>query len=298
MTGHARRLGLILVAALGVGLSGCGLLPSANNDPTRLHRQAQDDLARWADAVAAGGQSSFVPVGELIAMVGDWGSADGNNNKLAMMSGMFEAAVPLPTDTPADGLVRWKDGTTATVRLISAQEALAGLKAAGSGSCKECVPLRITAARLTTGSVQTSRGPADAPLWEFTIQGTPALITWVAVAAPITAAAPTWNPDDQPIGIQIESATGSAAGRQLTVGLVGAGGSSDQPCGADYTAEAVESPLAIVVLVTEHPHISLGEACTMEGHYRTAEVQLAAPLGNRAVLEVRTGQPVPVTLTP
>ena len=298
MTGHFRRRGLVAVAALAVALSGCSLIPSANNDPTRLHQQAQDDLARWADAVGAGGQSSFVPVGELMNMVGDWGSADGNNNKLAMMSGLFEAAAPLPAGQPPDGEVRWQDGSTATVRLISAQDALAAMKAGGGMGCKECVPLQITAARLTTASVETSRGPADAPVWEFTLQGTPALITWVAVSAPVMAAAPTWNPDEQPIGIQIESATGSAAGRQLTVGFVGAGGSADQACGADYTAEAVESSLAIVVLITEHPHVSLGEACTMEGHYRTAQVELAAPLGKRAVLEVRQGQPVPVSLTP
>ena len=34
--------------------------------------------------------------------------------------------------------------------------------------------------------------------------------------------------------------------------------------------------------------------CTLIGYPRTATAQLGAPLGQRAVLEVRTGQPVPV----
>jgi hypothetical protein len=38
--------------------------------------------------------------------------------------------------------------------------------------------------------------------------------------------------------------------------------------------------------------------CTSVGARRTAEVELAAPLGDRAVLEVVQGLPVPVRLTP
>ncbi len=72
----------------------------------------------------------------------------------------------------------------------------------------------------------------------------------------------------------------------------------DRACVAAYAAEAVESPTAVVVIVTEHPHNGLGEACTAVGAPRTAAVELAAPLGERAVLEVKEGLPVPVLLTP
>lgn len=298
MAGRFRRLGIIAAVALTAGLSGCALLPS-KDDSARLHQQAQAALTRWADAVAAaGGQSAFVPVGEPTGQVGDWEEAVGENNKPALMAGLVEAVVSLSAETPPDGELRWQDGSTKSVPLISAQQALSGLNADALGSaCPECMPLQITGARLTRGTVETSRGPAEAPVWEFTVQGTTVRVTRVAIADRVTVVPPPWDPNDPPLGISIDSATGTVGGPQLTVGFVGAPAPGDQGCGADYTAEAVESPTAVVVIVTEHPHTGLFEACTAVGARRTTEVELSAPLGERAVLEVREGRPVAVLLT-
>jgi hypothetical protein len=298
MTGRLRRFAIVAAIALAAGTSGCGLLLS-RNDSSRLHQQAQAALTRWADAVAAaGGQSAFVPVGELTGQVGDWEEAVGNNNKPAVMAGLVEAAVSLSAEIPPDGELRWQGGSTATVRLISAQQALSELKADAAGSsCPECVPLQITGARLTTGPIDTSRGPAVAPVWEFTLKGTAVRVTRVAIADRVSVVPPPWDSSDPPVGISIESATRTVAGRPLTVSFTGAPDPGSQPCGADYTAEAVESPTAVVVIVTEHPHSAFGEACTDVGALRTAEVALSAPLGERAVLEVKEGRPVVVTLT-
>jgi hypothetical protein len=297
MTGHLRRFVIVAALALAAGTSGCGLLP---NGSAKLHQQAQAALTRWADAVAAAGsQSAFVPVGELTAQVGDWEEAVGGNNKMALMAGLVEAAVSLAADTPPDGDLRWQDGSTETVRLISAQGALAGLKADATGSsCPECGPLQITGARLTSGPVDTSRGPAVAPVWEFTLQGTAVRVTRVAIADRVSIVPPPWDPNNAPVGISIDSATGTVGGQHLTVGFTGAPGAGDQGCGADYTAEAVESPTAVVVIVTEHRHSSFfGESCTNVGAFRTAEVALSAPLGDRTVLEVQQGRAVAVLLT-
>ena len=294
------RHGLVATVLLVTGLSGCGLagLVPPNGDSTRLHQQAQAALTRWADAVAvAGGPSAFVPVGDLTAQVGDWEEPVGDNNKQALMAGLVEAAVSLPTERPPDGQLRWPDGSTDTVRLNSAQDALAGLKADATGSgCPTCVPLQITAARLTSGSVETSRGPVQAPVWEFTLKGTLVRLTRVAIGASVTVAPPPWDPNDSPVGISIDSASETPSGLELMVEFVGAPGPGDQACGADYTAEAVESSLAVVVIVTEHPNIGLG-GCSAVGALRTAEVRLTAPLGARAVLEVKQGLPVAVSLT-
>jgi hypothetical protein len=300
MAGWLRRLDLVAAVALAAGLSGCfvGGLPLPKDDSARLRQQAQAALARWAAAVAAaGGQSAFIPVGDLTAQVGDWEEPVGDNNKQALMAGLVETAVSLSAEAPPDGEVRLQDGGTQTVRLISAQQALSALKADATGSsCPTCVPLQISAARLTSGSVETSRGPAQAPVWEFTVQGTTVRVTRVAIAARVSVLPPPWNPNDAPVGISIDSATGTVGGRLLTVGFVGAPAPGDQGCGADYSAEAVESPTAVVVIVTEHPNIGFG-ACTAVGALRTAEVQLSAPLGERAVLDLREGLPVPVLLT-
>lgn len=301
MAGPFQRLRIVTVVALAVGLSGCvsAGAPPAGDSSDRLHQQAQAALARWDAAAAAAGKSAFVPVGELTGQVGDWEEAVGSNNKMALMSGVIEAAVTLPAETPPDGQVRWQDGSTETVRLISAEQALADIKADGVQPCPECVPLQITGAQLTSGSVETSRGPAVAPMWEFTVQGTAVRVTRVAVAARVNAVPPTWNPYDAPEGISIESATGSVGGRQLTVSFTGAHGPASEACGADYSAEAVESSNAVVVIVIEHPHNGgVGEFCTDEGYRRSAEVELSAPLGDRAVLEVKEGRPVPVALAP
>jgi hypothetical protein len=301
MAGPFRRLRIVVAVALAAGLSGCvgaGALPRSN-DSERLHQQAQAALARWDAAVAAAGHSAFVPTGELTSQVGDWEEAVGSNNKMALMSGVVEAAVTLPAETPPDGEVRWQDGTSEAVRLVSAQQALADIKADGVQPCPECVPLQITGAQLTSGSIETSRGKAEAPVWEFTLQGTAVRVTRVAIAARVAVVLPTWNPYDAPVGLSIESATGSVGGRQLTVSFTGAQASADQACGADYSAEAVESSTAVVVIVTEHRHNGgVGEFCTDEGYRRSAEVELPAPLGDRAVLEVKEGRPVPVALAP
>ncbi|MGD0123554.1 MAG: hypothetical protein ABSC46_13495, partial [Candidatus Limnocylindrales bacterium] len=66
----------------------------------------------------------------------------------------------------------------------------------------------------------------------------------------------------------------------------------------DYTAQAVESSTAVVVIVTEHPRFGFSLGCTAVGAWRTADVTLSSPLGNRTVLEVAQGMPVSVTLTP
>lgn len=80
------------------------------------------------------------------------------------------------------------------------------------------------------------------------------------------------------------------AGRVASTKTLASGAPAD-------TAEAVESDLAVVVVVTRHPYQTLG-ACSLVGARRRASLSLAAPLGERAVLEVQQGLPVSVTLTP
>jgi hypothetical protein len=75
------------------------------------------------------------------------------------------------------------------------------------------------------------------------------------------------------------------------VSFTGARGPASKPCGADYTALAVESSRAVVVIVQEHPARG-NDACATIGATRSATVTLAAPLADRAVLELPRGTPV------
>lgn len=288
----------VLVAA---AVSGCSMPATRNGDPVKVQQLAHADLARWDQAVAAdGGGSAFVLVGQATIMTGSWGPdpSFGSNGKMAFMAGDFETVTALPADTPPNGQVRWQDGGTQAVGMISAQQALADVKAEGSGLCKDCLPLQVTGAKLTTAEFQTSHGPATAPAWEFMLQGTDTTIQHLAVAHPVNVVPPTYDPNTYMPLISIQSATVAAGGLTLTVTFEGAPKDAGGSCGADYTAQAVESSTAVVVIVTEHPGFGLSMACSAVGAFRTADATLATPLGNRAVLEVGQGTPVSVTATP
>lgn len=287
-----QRCAIVVLATM--ALAGCALVPGAT-DPAAAHQRAQAVLSAWADAVAAAGERATVtPVGELTGQIGDWEEAVGDNNKRALMAGMVASASPLPDEAPPDGEVTWQDGTTTTVPLLSAQDAIVAIESTAEAPCPDCTMLLATAAALTSGPIQTSRGPATAPIWAFTVQGTAVKVTRVAIANPIVVA-----PDEGGwgLGLAIDSARGSVRGTELTVAFVGAPDPGDKPCGEDYTAEAVESDLAVVVIVTRHPHLTIG-ACSAVGARRTATATLAAPLGDRVVLDLQQGTPVPLALAP
>jgi len=290
----AGRYASALLAAM--ALAGCMGAPGAT-DPAPAHQRAQAVLAGWAEAVAAAGaQAAVTPVGELTGQIGDWEEAVGDNNKRALMAGMVASVNPLSEEAPPDGEVAWQDGTTTTVPLMPPQQAIVAIESTTSAPCSDCAMLLVTDARLTSGPIQTSRGPATAPVWELTLQGTAVKVTRVAIANPVVVAP---GEVGSGLGLAIDSASGTVGGNELTVAFVGAPDPGNMPCGEDYTAEAVESDLAVVVIVTRHPHAApFGEACSAVGARRAASATMAAPLGNRVVLDLQQGTPVPVVLAP
>lgn len=291
---------LVAVAACatpagGPGGSGSILAGNGTQLPQdRLHRQAHDALGRWADAVRKSGGASIAFVGDLTGQIGTWEEAVGDN-KASLAAGLVEAGSALSDSAPPRDKVRWLDNSEIEVNVLSAAAALDALVAAvvGSASCPDCVPLVVGEAQLATGLVDTSRGPANAPAWVFSIEGTAVKVTRIAVDQSVTVDPPPWNANDPPAGISIESATGKPDSRKLTVLFTGAVKAADQPCGVDYSAEAVESDLAVVVIVHEHQNSTPG-ACDLVGRTRTAIATLDTALGTRAVLEVRQGLPVSV----
>jgi hypothetical protein len=288
----------VATATLAISLAACGggLSPAADPNDARLREQADAALARWSAAVeAAGSAQAFVPVGELTGQIGDWEETVGGNNKSALMAGMVEAPVPPPLDRPPDGEVVWPDGSADAVALLSAQEAVIEMQSAQTGGCPECTPLEVTGAHVVDLPFDTSRGRAIVPTWAFTVAGTAVEVTRVAVAGRVNLVVPPWDPINSPVGLSIDSATGTVGALTLTVTFVGAPEPASQPCGADYTAEAVESATAVVVIVHEHRNPG-GGFCRAVGAARSAIVQLAAPLGDRAVLEVKQGLPVQAIL--
>ncbi len=271
----------------------------APSDPAR--RQAQAALDRWASAVQAAASPAVVPVGELTGQIGDW-ETDRGDNKAAFMVGKVIAAEPLSQTSrapPATGTMTLPDGTTQSLPLVSPVAALQQIADGAEGDCAGCAPLRATHVRLTQVSLATSRGTAQVPAWAYTIEGTRVQVTRVAIDPRhrITATPPSWNADDPPQGLTIEGATTGGDDSTLTVNFVGTPGPADQPCGADYTTEAVESDTAVVIIVVVHPHVATakaGQGCRAVGAMRTATAHLSRPLADRAVLDGVQGLPVSV----
>lgn len=288
------RLPLLVVVLATVACN--AIRPAASGGPEpvdRIHAQARDALARWAEAADKSGGATISFVGDLTGQLGDWEPAVGEN-KASLQAGLLTAPTPLSDSRPSRGHVRWVDGDSLEVDVLSAADALDDLVAAGAvNECADCRPMRVTDANLATGLVETSQGPAEAPLWVFTIEGTAVRVTRVAVDPSITVVPPPFNADNPPEGLSIDLAVGAPGSKKLTVSFIGAEKTGDKGCGADYTAEAVESDLAVVVIVIELRNPSFG-SCPAVGKTRTAVVTLAEPLGERAVLEVRQGLPVPL----
>jgi hypothetical protein len=301
-----RTLGFFVIGLV-IAVAGCSQAPSqasatpsgsGNALPDREHRAAQALLDRWADAVAkVGGPPWFAMNPEFqTGLVGTWESVEiGDNGKIALYAGAVLADPTLSDSVPPNGTVRWADGVSRPVPLMSAAAALAQIQTSGNKQCGTCHPLVVTAAKLSRVDVPTSRGQASVPAWEFTLQGTSVRITHVAVSP---SAAPNLQPVPGP-SRHVESATGSRDSRTLTVVVIGSPGPGNQPCGADYDGEAVESSLGVVVIVREHHTVTAppNTACTAVGAMRQVQVELAAPLGDRAVLDPNSGTPVTVTLS-
>jgi hypothetical protein len=275
--------------------------PELTNSPfdsrARIYEQAAAALERWAAAVGENGEPGMIFPYGMTGQIGSWEDRVGDNNKSAHQAGMFVAKNGLSAETPPPGDVEWPDGRSETVDLVSAHQALGNLVEQGNDSCSTCEPLRVTGAQLEMATFWTGRGEARVPVWKFSIEGTRVKVTQVAVADFIRVVPPPWDPYDTPAGISIESAVGDPEDTELTISFVGAPRSDGQECGLGYIGEAIETEKALVVLVW-YDRPSSGEPSgpiLMVGAMCTTRVTLAAPLGDRAVLSVREGMPVPVS---
>jgi hypothetical protein len=297
--GMARVMARFLVALLVAGCASPVLVPGESGVPTRsalpvpedrLHRQAHDALERWAQAVRDNGGASITFVADRTSQIGSWEAAVGSNNKAALTAGAVESVANLSEDRPGRREVKWVDGTKLSVEVLSARQAFDELVESAAGECADCAPLRVTEANLATGLVETSTGPAEVPMWVYSVRGSAVRITRVAVDGSVTVDPPPWDADDPPVGLSIDLALGEPGSKTLDVQFVGA----DDSCALEYSAEAVESELAVVVIIEARPGPDGTQGCRSVGRLRTAKVTLEAKLGERVVLEVRQGLPVPV----
>ncbi|WP_446218522.1 hypothetical protein [Micromonospora sp. IBHARD004] len=312
-------LGLPLLVAAGCAPAGSGPAaggPSAGSPDHRweaFDQRAVEVAEAWRPGPAW--RTGYVPLQDATVLTGDPGF--GPDTEAAFRAGWYRDQIALPSAKPDDGTVRFPDGTL-RVPLVSAAEAYARLDQGDPPACdgrpkepgrpkdgptiepgpdgpvsspadpRACIPLTVTALRLGTAPVRTSRGVADVPAWLFTVTELKVPVARLAVAASAVAAvpegvAPTRPAPDGVVGAQDLAAP--AEGARLTYRLgVGA-------CDTGITPLVLERDDVVVVGggVTR----STG-GCTDQLLIHPVTVTLRAPLGVRPVLDVLTGAPLVV----
>jgi hypothetical protein len=150
--------------------------------------------------------------------------------------------------------------------------------------------------------IPTNRGTAVVPAWAFTIQG---LGTQVIQAALPPGSYVTENsvrmPAENlgPLGKAFvgaaQAAVVSADGRTLEMWL------ANNPCSPPATWGGLVAEVGDVVVVggwIHDPHPLPATACVAGGRGQDVTVRLAAPLGDRVILDAATGSPAPYPFDP
>jgi hypothetical protein len=298
---HFSRTAAVLVAALAV--AGCGTQrvtpPAASqttppaagqNGSASFVARARQVTAQWDKSQAARAWRTglvLLDPSELVPVPRNQGF-NSQQQKDAFGSGHFRLTGALPAQ-PLPGLVRWADGTTQRLPVLTAPAAFAELAAQHAcGGPSPCGQLTVTGAQPATVTILTSRGPASVPAWRFTVTD----LGWPVSEVAVAPSALVVLPGDGPIppagrntpGVT-ELAAVSADGRTLTVQLLGGA------CDAAWGAYRYETGQAIVIGSWVREKAGQGWCATV-GILRTVHVTLTRPLGNRAVLDVASGQPL------
>jgi hypothetical protein len=232
--------------------------------------------------------------------------------KQAYGAGWYRSATPLPNQTPARGTVRFPDGSTLSVPLVSAATAYGALDQGDAPPCQQpaavtapdvtspdgsvahsvpntCLTLLVTGASLGTVKLRTSRGEATVPAWLFTVRDLGTVVARVAVAPPAVGARPTLKLPDPTYtpGLVTSQDLQAVDGAKLTYRLgVGA-------CDKNITPLVAEYDDIVVVGGAVTPPAG---GCTDQLLLHPVTVTLKAPLGSRPVLDALTGQVLTLTV--
>lgn len=253
---------------------------------------ATDVIVRWDDAAQVSGVNVIYLTSPRRRQIGNW-EPENFANKLAVKCGRVTAE-PLAGNSDVDHasavVRRGVNREEIPVRLIAADEAVVQLQESGDGVCTNSATISVHDAQLSSIEVDTAAGPATVPAWSFAVRGSSARLEVVAITQ--EQAPPSLLALDNGTVPDVESAQPSN-GTGLLVRFTGSPGTAESACGADYTAEAVESATSVVVGITTFANTS-SKYCAAVGAGRTATVILKEPLGDRIVLSLRFGLPLPL----
>lgn len=189
------------------------------------------------------------------------------------------------------------------VAILSAEQALRTATPPASTDCAatsadpgRCAWVEVTRAVLTTTTLQTNRGEATVPAWVFTIAGLDDTLVQVAVSPTSFDAAPA-------VGDPIPGGTGNEVrGLVAAQGILGVDDTMLSytvgvgACDRKVLPRVHETKDLVVVGATVET--DLNAVCTEQLLIQPVQVQLASPVGHRAIVDALTGVPVLATTTP
>ncbi|MFC5747953.1 hypothetical protein [Actinomadura rugatobispora] len=216
----------------------------------------------------------------------------------AVRSGHLRVAPRAVTDVlPERQPVLWEDGFSLDVPVVSAADAISTARSSFCESQDCGVPaLEVTGARLRSAPMETAHGRASVPVWMLDLEGTPVRLALKATDPRLEPEA--LKPRFQPGGgvyAPVSRVEAPTQGSSMTVQYIGAP-PGEGPCSAEYRARVVEGETAVVAIVQARPRREPveGVACAPAGTLRREVISLSRPLGERVVLDLAQGLPVPV----
>jgi hypothetical protein len=300
----------LLVLALLLTAAGCATNEGASTSSTAAFasRAAAIESA-WHGALSGpAGQAwhtGLVPLQDLTVAPSGLTTAA----QTSITWGWYVTGADLPTAVPTGGQVRFSDGGTLPVPLLSAADAYHGMRRGdphcdgqtgttpastsatsgpvGGPATQDCAVLTVVGARFGQTTLRTSRGEATVPAWLFTVRELAQPVARVAFDPAAVTPVPYPDipalPGGQQSGLAgAVSITNVGADRlEFTIGI-GA-------CDRDPVGLVSETADAVVIGGSDQPATG---SCIGSLLYQPVSITLAQPLGTRAVFDVVSGRPL------
>jgi hypothetical protein len=277
-TTHPDRARWLAVAAALIALAALAGCSSSTPPPATMPPaapQLRAALEHWS-AFPADDATRPLVVEADSEVTGPAGFASG-----ADKHAFYNGAIDLPRSLPSG------PGQAAGYPLISAAAAAAQLMP--NQRPAPATRLAVTGVKLGTGLFVTDRGQKALPAWQFSLTGVTGTVDVLAVAD----SARYWPAGLRQLPMGVSAVQPGRSGRVLRLITVGAREGTGA-CEATYSVRQQSSAHAVAVYVVERDHGG-ATVCASAGFLVRVPVTLAAPLGNRVLVNAQTFAPIPVT---
>lgn len=265
-----------------VASTGCGSQKAAEGGSDVLADRSRQVATAWdGSSAAASWRAGYYPMGEEVQL--PRGGLHGHADQQAFEDQNFTRQGELPDTAPKEGQVTWTGGQSLARPLVGAKESYRAL--AGQHDMGE-PHLTVTGAKLGKMRVATSRGPATVPAWVFTLDGYASPLKRAA-AVPSKFPRPPIKPAHGVPGYPLDRLLHiSADGRSVTVVAV------HGVCDDGPMVDVLETSGSVVLSASVKDQKDEGN-CTKQAQLQRVTVKMQRPVGDRVLLDARTGRPIP-----